>query len=174
MRGVTVERSIVLSSSERRGGRMVERDRTRRRPVRAIALLLLLQALGLAAVAGYGLVGIDWVGLRFNANGVQETMAERAVIVTLLFALPVVFALLGAMGSLFALRWGWLLAELAQGICLGACLLLYSDWAPNLIYPVMAYCVLMVLYLNSRDVRVLFHARGLPARGRRASLGGTE
>jgi hypothetical protein len=153
---------------------MVERDRTRRRPVRAIALLLLLQSLGLAAVAGYGLIGIDWAGLRFDASGVQETTAERAVIVTLLFALPVVFALLGAVGSLFALRWGWLLAELAQGICLGGCLLLYSEWSPYFIYPVMAYCIIMVLYLNSRDVRVLFHARGLPTRGRRPSLGGAE
>lgn len=152
----------------------MERDKTRRRPVRAIALLLFVQALGLAGAAGYGLVDIDLAGLRFDATGMQETSAERAAIVALLFALPVVLCLLGAVGSLFALKWGWLLAELAQGICLGACLLLYSeDWTPPVIYPVMVYCILMVLYLNSRDVRVLFHARGLPTRRRRASEGGT-
>jgi hypothetical protein len=153
---------------------MVERDRTRRRPVRAISLLLFLQALGLGAIAGYGLIGVDWAGLRFDAGGAQEMAAERAVIVTLMLALPVVFALLGAVGSLFALKWGWLLAELAQGLCLGGCLLLYSEWSPYFIYPVMAYSVLMVLYLNSRDVRVLFHARGLPTRSRRATLGGAR
>jgi hypothetical protein len=152
----------------------LEQDTTRRRPLRAIALLLFLQALALAAVVGFGLVGIDWAGLRFDATGARETSAERAVIVTLLFALPVVLCLLGAVGSLFALQWGWLLAELAQGLCLGACLLLYSEWTPYFIYPIMAYCVLMVLYLNSRDVRVLFHARGLPKRRERASLGGAR
>jgi hypothetical protein len=135
-------------------------------------LLLFLQALALAAVVGFGLLGIDWAGLRFDATGAQEAKAERAVIVALLFALPAVLCLLGAVGSLFALRWGWLLAELAQGLCLGGCLLLYSEWTPYFIYPIMAYCILMVLYLNSRDVRMLFHARGLPKRRGRASLGG--
>lgn len=151
---------------------VVEADRTTRRPVRAIALLLVLQALGLAAAAGYGLLGFDSADLR--AGGARETRAEHAVIAAVIFALPVVLALLGAVGSLFALQWGWLLAELAQGLCLGGCLLLYSEWGPLYIFPAMAYCVLMVLYLNSRDVRVLFHARGLPGRGGRAGLGGAR
>jgi hypothetical protein len=46
-----------------------------------------------------------------------------------------------------------------------ACLLLYSDWRPVsdwdpvFIYPVMLYCIVMVLYLNSSDVRAAFHVR---------------
>ena len=141
--------------------------------MRAIALLLFVQALGLAAVAGYGIYSVDWTALRGYTLGEREVAAEHAIVVALLFLVPVIFCLLGAVGSLFALRWGWLLAELAQGICLGACLLLYSeDWTPFFVYPIMAYCVLMVLYLNSRDVRVLFHARGLPTRRKRVSSSG--
>jgi hypothetical protein len=33
---------------------------------------------------------------------------------------------------------------------------LYSWFQPGYVYPIMAYCVLMILYLNSHDVRVVF------------------
>jgi hypothetical protein len=39
------------------------------------------------------------------------------------------------------------------------CLWLYSQLQPVYAYPIMAYCVLMIFYLNSQDVRVVFHLK---------------
>jgi hypothetical protein len=39
------------------------------------------------------------------------------------------------------------------------CLWLYTALQPWYVYPVMAYCTLMILYLNSRDVRTRLHPR---------------
>jgi hypothetical protein len=59
------------------------------------------------------------------------------------------------------------LASLAQTLSLGACMELYYEpfWEnPGFIYPVMVYCILMILYLNSSEVRVVFHSRRKPAK----------
>ena len=48
------------------------------------------------------------------------------------------------------------LAAIAQGMSLAVCLWLYSWFQPGYVYPIMAYCVLMILYLNSQDVRMVF------------------
>jgi uncharacterized membrane protein (Fun14 family) len=140
---------------------MAELDETRRRPVRVISLLLFLQAVGLAGVAAYGVLQVDWQQLRAGASSGQEIQAVRAVTVVLFFAPPTVLALLGALGCLFSFRWGWILAEFAQALSVGACLILYSDWNPSFVYPVMLYCIVMILYLNSQDVRVLFQSRSV-------------
>jgi hypothetical protein len=70
---------------------------------------------------------------------------------------------LASLGFLLLKRRGWLLAAIAEGLCLGICLLIYTQPELNTqgyIYPIMVYCILMVLYLNSREVRVVFHSRG--------------
>jgi hypothetical protein len=36
---------------------------------------------------------------------------------------------------------------------------LYSWFQPGYVYPIMAYCILVILYLNSHDVRVVFLSR---------------
>jgi hypothetical protein len=59
-------------------------------------------------------------------------------------------------------RRGWLLAAIAQGLSLAVSLWLYSWFQPGYVYPIMAYCVLMILYLNSHDVRVVFLSRQAP------------
>ena len=76
----------------------------------------------------------------------------------MLFAPSAVLAALAAFGFLFLSRRGWILAALSQGASLAICLWLYSGSAPLYVYPVMVYCILMVLYLNSHDVRVVFHS----------------
>jgi hypothetical protein len=40
-----------------------------------------------------------------------------------------------------------------------ACLFFYPDPRPGYTYPIIAYCILMVLYLNSQGVRAVFHSR---------------
>ena len=63
------------------------------------------------------------------------------------------------MSFLVLRRKGWLLAAIAQGLSLGCLLWLYTLFQPGYVYPIMAYCVLMILYLNSHDVRVVFFPR---------------
>lgn len=54
---------------------------------------------------------------------------------------------------------------IVQALTLLACLLLYAEWEdlvpeePIFIYPIMLYCIVMVLYLNSSDIRAAFHVR---------------
>jgi hypothetical protein len=43
-----------------------------------------------------------------------------------------------------------------QSLILTACLILYIRGGPTFLYIIMLYCIVMVLYLNSFEVRVLF------------------
>lgn len=144
--------------------RVVAPDRTSYRPVRAIGLFLILEVLGLAGLGAYELSRVDWrtLGPEVPEGEVLEALA------LLLFVPPAVMTLLSAMSFLFLRRRGWLLAAIAQGLNLGISLWLYSQLAPYYVYPIMAYSVLMVLYLNSNDVRLVFH----PGRGARRGPGG--
>ena len=138
-------------------------DETGRRPVRVIGLLLLLQTVGLAGLILYELSRVDWRRLDPGSSGQAIEAAN-----SLLFAPSAVLAFLAALGFLFLYRRGWILAALSQGASLAVCLWLYSESAPFHVYPVMIYCILMVLYLNSHDVRVVFHSGG----AREAGSGG--
>jgi len=125
------------------------------RPVRVIGLLLILEVLGLAGLGVYEFAQVDWQQLRPEAPS-QRTIEVLAL---LLFVPPAVMTLLSALSFLLLRRRGWLLAAIAQGVSLGVCLWLYSEFQPVYVYPIMAYCILIILYLNSQDVRVVFHPR---------------
>jgi cytochrome c oxidase subunit IV len=163
-------------------GREHKLDKTTSRPIRAVGFLLLFQAIGLIGLLTYGLLQIDWQQVRFDSQqgleleiqldssqkAEEESMldADRAILAAILFLLSIVLAILGALGFLFSRR-GWLLASLAQTLILGACMELYynSVWEnPAFVYPIMLYCILMILYLNSSEVRVVFHSRRKPAK----------
>lgn len=144
---------------------------TRSWPVRANALLLVLQAVGLGGIGVYNVYQVDWQQVQQQLEA-EATLSqklteavEQAVIVVLMLGIPAVLALLAAFGFLFLFRIGWLLAMIVQSLTLLACLLLYAEWEeilykePVFIYPVMLYCIVMVLYLNSSDVRAAFHVR---------------
>ena len=142
---------MIGASSER----VVEPDRTSYRPVRVIGLLLILEVLGLAGLGAYEFAQLDWQQIRPEALPLQAV----EVLALALFVPPAVMTLLSALSFLFLRRRGWLLAAIAQGLSLGICLWLYSEFQPGYVYPIMAYCILMILYLNSQDVRVVFHPR---------------
>ena len=176
----------TVDASERptspQGGEDDEPHKTSSRPIRAVGLLLILQAIVLVGFIAYGLLQVDWQQLRTDSQQglVVEIQpdssqqlegavleAARAIGVAILFSPSVVLAILGALGFLLFSHRGWLLASLAQTLSLGACLELYyeSFWEkPGFIYPVMLYCILMILYLNSSAVRVVFHSRRKPAK----------
>jgi hypothetical protein len=168
------------------GGKHVKPDKTSSRPIRAVGLLLILQAIGLVGLIAYGLLQVDWQQVQSDSQqqglvleiqldssqqqeGEEESVLEaaRAIVAAILFLPSIVLAILGALGFLLFSRRGWLLASLAQTLSLGACMELYynSVWEnPAFVYPVMLYCILMILYLNSSEVRVVFHSRRKPAK----------
>ena len=137
---------------------------TARRPVWAIGLLLLLEAAGIVAYGAYELSRVDWRGVisaRVAPREVDETLA------LVLFGPAVVLTLLAAMGFLLLRRRGWLLAAISQGTAVATGLWLYAVYEPLYVYPIMAYAVLMILYLNVHDVRAVFY----PGDRRRGPLG---
>ena len=138
---------------------LVESDKTSYRPIRAIGLLLILEVVGLVGLGVYEFTLIDW--RRINLEDPPQGVIEVAAFA--LFAPPAVLTLLSGLGFLLLRRRGWLLAAIAQGLGLAVCLWLYTLFQPGYVYPIMAYCILMILYLNSHDVRVVFRP------GRRAA-----
>jgi hypothetical protein len=150
-------------------GRTTKSATTSYRAIKVVGLLLILQTIGLAGIGGYEFARIDWDQLVFEQHGSEvslqtesEQVAEAIVFIVLFFP-PAVLMFLASLSLLLLKRRGWLLAAIAEGLCLGICLLIYSQPELNTqgyIYPIMVYCILMVLYLNSREVRVVFHSRG--------------
>jgi hypothetical protein len=136
------------------------------RPIRVIGLLLVLQVVGLAALGAYVFTRVDWQGVRLDAIPPQQVIE---VLAFAFFMPSAVLTLLSALSFLLLRRKGWLLAAIGQGLSVAVCLWLYSTLRPWYVYPVMAYCVLMILYLNSRDVRMTFHPRREVARPERAA-----
>ena len=128
------------------------------RPVRAIGFLLVLQVLCLVGLGAHEFLQVDWrqIGPRtIVADDATSRQVIEAVIL-LLFIPSAVLTLMSALSFLLLRRRGWLLAAISQGLSLAVCLWLYSGEQPWYVYPIMAYCILMILYLNSQDVRVVF------------------
>jgi hypothetical protein len=126
------------------------------RPIRVIGLLLILQVIGLAGLGAYEFSQVDWQRVQAEAS------PPRQVLEVLAFALlvpSVVLTLLSGLSFLLLRRKGWLMAAIGQGLSLAVSLWLYSELQPWYVYPVMAYGVVMVLYLNSQDVRTIFYPR---------------
>jgi hypothetical protein len=146
-------------------------------------LLLILQAIGLAGIGAYDIYEVDWQEIQQQIES-QGTLspelteaAEQAIVVTLILGLPAILAVLAGLGFFLLFRMGWLLAMIVQALTLLACLLLYSEWEailyqePAFIYPVMLFCILMTLYLNSSDVRAAFHVKPRAGARRREARG---
>ncbi len=131
------------------------------RPIRVIGLLLILQVIGLLGLGAYEFVQLRWQEIQLDATPPPQAIEVLAFI---LFVPSAVLTLLSALSFLLLRRKGWILAALGQGLCLVVCLWLYSRLQPWYVYPIMAYCTLMILYLNSHDVRTMFHPRRGPAK----------
>ncbi len=126
------------------------------RPIRVIGLLLILQVIALIALGAYEFVRVDWQRIQLDATPPPQAIEVLAFI---LFAPSAALTLLSALSFLLLRRKGWILAALGQGLSLAVCLWLYSQLQPWYVYPIMAYCTLMILYLNSHDVRTMFYPR---------------
>jgi hypothetical protein len=143
------------------------------RQTRVLGVLLILQVVALVGIGVYLFSTIDWDRLlAFIDDQVQtlpgplENQLEQAILFVIFFLPPAVLLLLAGLSFVFLRRRGWLLASVAQGVVLLACLFFYPDPRPGYTYPIIAYCILMVLYLNSQGVRAVFHSRrSTPASG---------
>jgi membrane protease YdiL (CAAX protease family) len=143
------------------------------RPVRVVGALLLLQLVGLVSIGVYLFSSIDWDRLLTLTDdqvqtlpGPLEKQLEQAILYVIFFLPPAVLLLVAGLSFMLLRRRGWLLASVAQSLVLLACLFFYPDPRPGFAYPIIAYCILMVLYLNSRNVRAVFHSKRItPASG---------
>ena len=126
-----------------------------------IGLLLIVQVIGLLGLGAYEFVQVSWQEIQLDATPPPQAIEVLAFV---LFAPSAVLTLLSALSFLLLRRKGWILAALGQGLSLAVCLWLYSQLQPWYVYPIMAYCALLILYLNSHDVRTMFHPRREPAK----------
>jgi hypothetical protein len=132
-----------------------EPRKTRRNLVGIVSILLVVQAMGFG-------------GIRFFMPESLQEILHEPLLTTPLFAvfadavlMPLaLLTLLASVGFYFVLRAGWLLAMLVQGFTQLGCLVFYFQLKPGFVYPVMTYCIMMVLYLNSYSIRVTFQATG--------------
>jgi amino acid transporter len=135
-----------------------------RGPAWVAGALLILQGVGLMGIGAYFFGRIDWDRALVVTNGqglidVQTVDGpwleplEQAALFATYYIPPAVLLLLAGLSFLIVRRRGWLLAITAQSLILLACLFGYPDPRPGFVYPIIASCILLVLYLNSRGVR---------------------
>jgi hypothetical protein len=144
---------------------MVEPQRQMSRgPAWVAGALLILQGVSLMGIGLYFFGRVDWDRALVVTNGqglidVQTVDGpwlkplEQAALFAIYFLPLAVLLLLAGLSFLIVRRRGWLLAITAQSLILLACLFAYPDPRPGFTYPIIAYCILLVLYLNSRGVR---------------------
>lgn len=115
----------------------------------------MLEAACIAAYTAYEFSRVDWRRIASSREAPPAETVETLVLV--LFAPAVALTLLSAMGFLLLSRRGWLLAAISQGLTVATGLWLYAEYEPPYVYSIMAYAVLMILYLNVHDVRAVFY-----------------
>ena len=119
--------------------------------VTVLGLHLLLQS---AVLFGVGVYDLS----RAAAGPAGFALDELTSFVGGTIALLAPLTLAAAVNFLARRRGGWLLAVLSQGIGLVLALVLYSRGEPWYVYPVLAFHIVMVLYLNVDDVQAWFGA----------------
>ena len=150
------------------------------RQVRVVGALLILQGIGLMGLGVYVFGRVDWDRAlvtsgqgQIHVQTIDESLLkllEQAALFTIFFLPSAVLLLLAGLSFLVVRRRGWLLATTAQSLILLVCLFAYPDPRPGFAYPFIAYCILMVLYLNSRGVRAAFHSKEKPASSRSGTV----
>ena len=133
--------------------------------IRLITILLAIQAGFIAYLSLDQLAEQQWQIVNGQPVIDEETLTADQLLAletAILFIPLTLYAGVAALSFFFLLRIGWLLALMMQSLTLAACLMLYFREGPSFIYVVMLYAILMVLYLNSFEVRVLFDSPAAP------------
>jgi hypothetical protein len=135
------------------------------RQTRILGVLLILQVVAMVGFGVWLFSNIDWDRILALAN---EQGLEQAILFVISFLAPAVLLLLAGLGFVLLRRRGWMLASVAQAIIMMACLFFYTDPRPWFVYPIIAYCILMILYLNSQGVRSVVHSGRMAPAGARS------
>jgi MFS family permease len=149
------------------------------RQTRLLGVLLILQVIAMVGIGVWLFANVDWdrVLILVNEQGQVRAQSvegpwlkplEQAILYAIYFLAPAILLLLAGLGFVLLRRRGWMLASVAQAICLLVCLFSYTDPRPWFAYPIIAYCILMILYLNSQGVRAVVHSRRMAPAGARS------
>jgi hypothetical protein len=138
-------------------------------------VLLILQVVAMVGFGVWLISTIDWDRIMTLANEQAQNLPkplerqlEQAILYVIYFLPPAILLLLAGLGFVLLRRRGWMLASVAQAIILLVCLFFYTDPRPWFAYPLIAYCILMILYLNSQGVRAVVHSTQMAPAGARA------
>ncbi len=133
----------------------------RLRTVGIVGVLLVLQAALLMGSVIYKLYRASLVNGQLEPAELVKLPEVVEAGSVLAFFVPLTFmCVVAAICFFFRLRIGWLLAIFTQGLCLLASLSLRVQWQWGLVYPaIMLVCIVIVLYLNSSEVRTAFRVR---------------
>lgn len=130
----------------------------RLRSVGIVSGLLVLQAVLLVGGVLYKAALVDWHVEFSELPGSPE--AIEASLAIAVFAPMAIMAVAAAICFLIRFRTAWALAMVTQGLCLAGSLSLRVGQGVSLTYAaVMLYSMIMVLYLNSSEVRLAFRIR---------------
>ena len=136
----------------------------RRWTMRVIALLMAGQAAILMAIIWLMVSTLNWE-LEFRYVLVSMTVMDTFLLGGLLLPMAI-FDFLTAFGLWLGQRSAWLRAMMAQGILLIFCLSSYiANRGERFIYLLMLTCIVLVLYLNTYDVRLSFTSRERKSNG---------
>ena len=145
------------------------------RQTRILGVLLILQVVAMVGFGVWLFSNIDWDRILALANEQGQNLPkslekqlEQAILFVISFLAPAVLLLLAGLGFVLLRRRGWMLASVAQAIIMLVCLFFFTDPRPWFAYPIIAYCILMILYLNSQGVRAVVHSTQMAPAGARA------
>ena len=145
------------------------------RQTRILGVLLILQVVAMVGFGVWLFSTIDWDRILALANEQAQNLPkplekqlEQAILYAIYFLPPAILLLLAGLGFVLLRRRGWMLASVAQAIIMLVCLFFYTDPRPWFAYPIIAYCILMILYLNSQGVRAVVHSRRMAPAGARS------
>jgi hypothetical protein len=151
-----MERTEQTSSPQVR--RAVEEARRRPWAVTAIGLLLLVQAAGLLGMGAFDLAAAYLSNFPAAVSALAKLLsgAASSIVLGAIFVSLSILAVLAAFGFLRLRRTAWTAAMLVQGLALLVALVLYFRGKSWYAYILMFYGILMVLYMNTYDVRMAF------------------
>lgn len=130
----------------------------RRWTMRVIALLLTGQAAILLMIIWFTMSSLNWEQ-QFSAVMLSIRVMDAVLLGGLLLPMAI-FDLLTAMGLWVGRRGAWLRAMIGQGILLIFCLSSYvANRGESFIFLLMLTCIVLVLYLNTYDVRLSYNSR---------------
>jgi hypothetical protein len=144
------------------GGVLMDADSRRERPF-GVTVIIILEIVSLIYLGINFLLQdvTDWLWVIPPLPGILDVLAQK-------LRLPVVFLvgyqLLVVVGLWFLKRWAWFLLMIQLGMNMITELLLYFYGVPLYLY--MVFSVLMVFYLNQREVQRAFeHKNPQPEAG---------